>query len=202
MSTIMTIGKRVNPKMRYDEKKIKRMTSFTVYAQIHDLNDLADAIYLDNREFFYVDLDVRYNGVIDIMVIDISGERFEMVTRKMNPDGVNYIDTTCVIDVSTFTALKDTSSIGYKHKYLQFQIPGTEHVWEVSVFMGNDGQDHPWVRCELFTDDISVISELPFKVDQFTVEGDDQNPVEAIQHIDNLWQREYSRIDRSDVIKS
>lgn len=202
MATVMTVGKRVDPKMKYDEKPSQRMTSFTVYALMKDLNDLASANYLDNREFFYVDLDKKYENIIDLMIIDISGEKFEMVTRKMLADGINFIDTTSEISGPTFLALKGASSLGFKHKYLQFSIPDSDAIWEVSVFLDNDGHDHPWVRCELFTDDLSNISQLPFPVQQFTVEGDPQNPKESVEHIQELWTKHYSRIDTSDIIKS
>lgn len=202
MATVMTIGKRVDPKMKYADKPMERMTSFTVYALMKDLNDLATANYLDNREFYYLDLDPRYLGIVDVMVVDISGEKFEMVTRKTMADGINFIDTTSEITGATFLALKNASSLGFKHKYLQFSIPDSDAIWEVSVFLDNDGHDHPWVRCELFTDDISNISELPFPVEQFTVEGDPDNPKEANEHIQNLWHKQYSRIDTSDIIKS
>lgn len=202
MSTVMTIGKRVDPKMKFDRKDAKRMTSFTVYALISDINDLDQATYLDNREFFYVSLDKRYLDIIEMMVVDISGMQFELVTRKLQPDKVNFIDTTCLINPETFEALKATSDLGFKHKYLQFPIPDTEEVWEVSVFLDNDGHDHPWVRCELFTDQVANIAALPFKVKQFIVEGDPQNPKEAVQLISALWMKEYSRTDTSDVIKS
>lgn len=202
MSTVMTIGNRVDPKMVYDKKPMKRMTSFIVYALVKDPNDLASATYLDNREFYYVDLDKRYENILELMVIDISGEQFEMVTRRTLPDGINFVDTTSEISAASFLALKETSSLGFKHKYLQFPIPNSDAVWEVSVFLDNDGHDHPWVRCELFTDDISNISELPFPVQQFTVEGDPENPKEAVEYIHRLWTREYSRIDTQDVIKS
>lgn len=202
MSTVMTIGKRVDPKMVYDKKPMERMTSFIVYALLKDLNDLSTAMYLDNREFYYVDLDPRYDNVIELMVIDISGERFEMVTRKHLADGVNFVDTTSEINPKSFLALKETASLGFKHKYLQFSIPDSEAIWEVSVFLDNDGHDHPWVRCELFTDDISNIRELPFPVQQFTVEGDPDNPKESVEHIRDLWAKGYSRIDTSDIIKT
>lgn len=198
----MTIGKRVDPKMKFDRKDAKRMTSFTVYALISDINDLDQATYLDNREFFYVSLDKRYLDIIEMMVVDISGMQFELVTRKLQPDKVNFIDTTCLINPETFEALKATSDLGFKHKYLQFPIPDTEEVWEVSVFLDNDGHDHPWVRCELFTDQVANIAALPFKVKQFIVEGDPQNPKEAVSLIRALWMKEYSRTDTSDVIKS
>lgn len=202
MSTVMTIGKRVDPEMVHVDKPMKRMCSFTVYALMKDINELSKAIHLDNREFYYVDLDAKYQNVIDLMVIDISGARFEMVTRKVLADGVNFVDTTDVINPETFLALKQTSSLGFKHKYLQFAIPDSTEVWEVSVFLDNDGHDHPWVRCELFTDDVSNVTSLPFEVEQFTVEGDPENPKEATQHIQELWSKHYSRIDTSDVIKS
>lgn len=202
MSTVMTIGKRVDPKMKFDKKDAKRMTSFTVYALIDDINDLDQATYLDNREFFYVSLDKRYLDVIEMMVVDVSGMQFELVTRKLQADKVNFIDTTCLINAETFEALKATSDLGFKHKYLQFPIPDTEEFWEVSVFLDNNGHDHPWIRCELFTDQVSSIQALPFKVKQFIVEGDPQNPKEAVQLINTLWTKEYSRTDTSDIIKS
>lgn len=202
MSTVMTIGKRVDPKMVFDQKPMERMTSFTVYALVKDLNDLATAQYLDNREFYYIDLDKKYNNIVEVMAIDISGEKFELVTRKLMADGVNFIDTTAEINSATFLALKNASSLGFKHKYLQFSIPDSQAIWEVSVFLDNDGHDHPWVRCELFTDDLTNISQLPFPVQQFTVEGDPQNPPEAVEFIQRLWDKEYSRIDTHDVIKS
>lgn len=202
MSTVMTIGKRVDPKMKFDRKEAKRMTSFTVYALITDINELASATYLDNREFFYVSLDPRYNDVIEMMVVDVSGSQFELVTRKLQADKVNFIDTTCIINPETFDALKSFSDLGFKHKYLQFPIPDTDEVWEVSVFLDNNGQDHPWVRCELFTDDLSNVSALPFTADRFIVEGDPQNPKEAVELIRQLWLKEYSRTDTSDVIKT
>ena len=198
----MTIGKRVDPKMKFDKKDAKRMTSFTVYALIDDINDLDQATYLDNREFFYVSLDKRYLDVIEMMVVDVSGMQFELVTRKLQADKVNFIDTTCLINAETFEALKATSDLGFKHKYLQFPIPDTEEFWEVSVFLDNNGHDHPWIRCELFTDQVSSIQALPFKVKQFIVEGDPQNPKEAVQLINTLWTKEYSRTDTSDIIKS
>lgn len=202
MSTVMTIGKRVDPKMKFDRKESKRMTSFTVYALLSDINDLSSATYLDNREFFYVSLDPRYDNIIEMMIVDISGSQFELVTRKLQADKVNFIDTTCIINPETFDALKSFSDLGFKHKYLQFPIPDTDEVWEVSVFLDNDGHDHPWVRCELFTDNIENISALPFPVKHFIVEGDNQNSKEDIEHIRMLWVKHYSRTDTSDVIKS
>lgn len=201
MSTVMTIGKRVDPRMKFDSKSAKRMTSFTVYALISDINELSRATYLDNREFYYISLDPQFRDIIEMLVVDISGEQFELVTRKLNGDKVNFTDTTSEINAETFTSLKSISEIGFKHKYLQFPIPGTEDVWEVSVFLDNDGHDHPWVRLELFTDDTATISEPPFTVSQFIVEGDPQNPPQSVEHIRNLWMREYSKIDTTDVIK-
>lgn len=202
MSTVMTIGKRVDPKMKFDVKDAKRMTSFTVYALLTDINDLDKATYLDNREFFYVSLDKRYDNVIEMMVVDISGMQFELVTRKLKADKVNFIDTTSIINPETFDALKMSSDLGFKHKYLQFPIPDTEEVWEVSVFLDNDGHDHPWVRCELFTDDVSKVAALPFPIDKFIVEGDPQNLREDTDIIRELWLKGYSRTDTSDVIKT
>lgn len=201
MSTVMTIGKRVDPKMKFDSKSAKRMTSFTVYALISDINELSRATYLDNREFYYISLDPQYRNIIEMIAIDIAGQQFELVTRKLNADRVNFIDTTSEINAETFMALKSISQIGFKHKYLQFPIPGTEDAWEVSVFLDHDGHDHPWVRMELFTDETSTISEPPFTVSQFIVEGDPQNPQESIDLIANLWRKEYSKIDTTDVIK-
>lgn len=201
MSTVMTIGKRVDPKMKFNQKDAKRMTSFTVYALMSNINDLANASYLDNREFYYVSLDKRYQDIIEMMVIDISGMQFELVTRKLMADKVNFIDTTTLINAETFTAIKSVSDLGFKHKYLQFPVPGSDHMWEVSVFLDINGQDHPWVRLELFTDDVSNISELPFTVNEFIVEGDPNNPRESVEHIRKLWLKEYTRIDTSDIIK-
>tara|TARA_B100000530_G_scaffold248643_1_gene163292 strand:- start:125 stop:733 length:609 start_codon:yes stop_codon:yes gene_type:complete len=202
MSTVMTIGKRVDPKMKFDRKDAKRMTSFTVYALLENIDDLAKATYLDNREFFYVSLDKRYDDVIEMMVVDVSGSQFELVTRKLKADKVNFIDTTCLINPETFDALKSFSDLGFKHKYLQFPIPGTEEVWEVSVFLDNNGHDHPWVRCELFTDDVSKVTSLPFPIQKFIVEGDPQNTKEDVNIIRELWLKGYSRTDTSDVIKT
>lgn len=201
MSTVMTIGKRVDPRMKFDNKSPTRMTSFTVYALISDINELSRATYLDNREFYYVSLDPQYRNIIEMIAIDIAGQQFELVTRKLNADKVNFTDTTCEINPETFMALKSISQIGFKHKYLQFPISGTEDVWEVSVFLDNDGHDHPWVRMELFTEETSEISEPPFTVSQFIVEGDPNNPQESIDLINQLWMREYSKIDTTDVIK-
>lgn len=201
MSTVMTIGNRVDPRMKFDKKDAKRMTSFTVYALMKDIDDLSSANYLDNREFYYINLDKRYDDIIELMAVDISGSQFELVTRKLMADKVNFTDTTTVINAATFTALRSMSDLGFKHKYLQFAIPDTDEVWEVSVFMDNVGHDHPWVRCELFTDDVTVISQLPFPVSEFTVEGNPDNPPEAVEHIRKLWSSGYSRIDTSDVIK-
>lgn len=201
MPTVMTIGKRVEPEMKFDKKDAKRMTSFTVYALMSDINDLATASYLDNREFYYVSLDRRYEDVIEMMIIDVAGMKFELVTRKIMMDKINFTDTTCDINVETFTAIKSMSDIGFKHKYLQFPIPDSEHMWEVSVFLDNNGHDHPWVRLELFTDDVSSIANLPFTVKEFIVEGDPQNSKESMERIRDLWLKEYSKIDTTDVIK-
>ena len=141
MSTVMTIGKRVDPKMKFDSKSAKRMTSFTVYALISDINELSRATYLDNREFYYISLDPQYRNIIEMIAIDIAGQQFELVTRKLNADRINFIDTTSEINAETFMALKSISQIGFKHKYLQFPIPGTEDAWEVSVFLDHDGHD-------------------------------------------------------------
>lgn len=202
MSTVLTVGKRVDPKMVYNQKPMERMTSFVVYALMQNLDDLGKAIYLDNREFHYLDINPVHDDLIDVMIVDISGEQFELVTRKTAADNINSVDTTAVINVATYLALKNIATWGFKHKYLQFTIPDSQAIWEVSVFLGKDGQDHPWVRCELFTDDITNISELPFPVQQFTVEGDPENPKEAVDHIQSLWSHEYSRIDDRDVIKT
>lgn len=202
MSTVLTVGKRVDPKMVYNQKPMERMTSFVVYALMQNLDDLGKAIYLDNREFHYLDINPVHDDLIDVMIVDISGEQFELVTRKTAADNINSVDTTAVINVATYLALKNVATWGFKHKYLQFTIPDSQAIWEVSVFLGKDGQDHPWVRCELYTDDVSNISELPFPVTSFTVEGDPENPKEAVDHIQNLWSNEYSRIDDRDVIKT
>ena len=202
MSTVMTIGKRVDPRMKFDKKAPTRMTSFTVYALMCDLNDLGNATYRDNREFYYVSLAPKYQNIIEMMVVDISGQQFELVTRKLKPDRVNFIDTVSEITPETYLAMKSMSDIGFKHTYLQFAIPGTVDVWEVSVFIDNDGHDHPWVRLELFTDRTETISELPFTVSQFIVEGDPQNTPQSVEHIRQLWLKHYSRIDTTDVIKS
>lgn len=202
MSTVLTVGKRVDPKMVYNQKPMERMTSFVVYALMQNLDDLGKAIYLDNREFHYLDINPVHDDLIDVMIVNISGEQFELVTRKTAADNINSVDTTAVINVATYLALKNIATWGFKHKYLQFTIPDSQAIWEVSVFLGKDGQDHPWVRCELFTDDITNISELPFPVTSFTVEGDPENPAEAVEHIQRLWSHEYSRIDDRDVIKT
>lgn len=202
MSTVLTIGKRVDPKMVYASKPVERMTSFIVYALMENLDDLGKAVYLDNREFHYLDLNPEHEDLLDVMITDISGEKFELVTRKLAADGINFVDTTSEISGASYLALKNVTTCGFKHKYLQYTIPDSDAVWEVSVFLGKDGQDHPWVRCELFTDDITNISELPFPVQQFTVEGDPENPKETVEHIQNLWSNEYSRIDNRDVIKT
>lgn len=201
MSTVMTIGKRVEPKMKFVERPPTRTSSFTVYAHMTDMNDLQHAVYLDNREFYYVDLDERYRDIIEMMVIDISGLKFELVTRKFKPDKVTITDTTTEVNADTFNALRGTSSLGFKHKYLQFPVVGTAEFWEVSVFLSLDGSDHPWVKLDLYTDNVENIKELPFPVKRFIVEADPSNPPEDSTFIKRLWSREYSRIDTGDVIK-
>ena len=202
MSTVMTIGERPqDPAIIVNQTKPKRIMAYIIYAKLRDQNQLADATRLENREFYYLPMNEKIQSN-EIIIVDKMGVYFEMITRTIRRDGLSYIDTRTEINKESYVALRDMSEYGYKCMYYEFPIPDTPEKWEVTQFIDVSGHPHPWVRIEYYQDNPDKpLPQLPFGIVDCLVEGDSENTPAQRSFIDRLWSTEWTRIDKSDVIR-
>lgn len=198
----MTIGERPqDPAVIVNQTKPKRIMAYIIYAKLRDQIQLADATRLENREFYYLPMNEKIQSN-EIIIVDKMGVYFEMITRTIRRDGLSYIDTRTEINKETYVAMRDMSEYGYKCKYYEFPIPDTPEKWEVTQFIDVNGHPHPWVRIEYYQDNPDKpVPQLPFGILDCLVEGDSQNTPAQRAYIDQLWANEWTRIDKSDIIR-
>lgn len=198
----MTIGERPqDPAVIVNQTKPKRIMAYIIYAKLRDQIQLADATRLENREFYYLPMNEKIQSN-EIIIVDKMGVYFEMITRTIRRDGLSYIDTRTEINKETYVAMRDMSEYGYKCKYYEFPIPDTPEKWEVTQFIDVSGHPHPWVRIEYYQDNPDKpVPQLPFGILDCLVEGDSQNTPAQRAYIDRLWANEWTRIDKSDIIR-
>jgi len=69
-----------------------------------------------------------------------------------------------------FTMFKFLSGKGMvKHRYI-FPVEGSDRVWEVDVFLKDDGTYHDWVKIDFEVEDINAtVPPLPVSVDMDTI---------------------------------
>lgn len=202
MGTILTIGKQAaDPASIVKDLIPERVLSFITYAEVPDHNQFQVATHRENREFYYLPMNDKLDDN-EIIIMDRMGEKFEMITRTIRRDSATFLDARTEVNKETYLALRNMAEVGYKVVYYEFAIPDTDKKWEVTEFWDNNGAIHPWVRIELYLDkDNIVLPQLPFTINKALVYGSDENSPEENLFIDKLWGREWSRIDKRDILR-
>lgn len=201
-NTIIRIGDvKQDPAELIKKVERKKTHTFTVFAKVQDFNQLTTALHMDNREFFFIDLDEKYENT-EMMIIDIDKTQYQLVVREYQRDGHSYVDSSTEISKEVFASLRNTATIGFKYKYYEFLSPYSDMTWEVMVFMGNDGLDHPWVRMTINTEDTKAQEpKFPFDVSEFMIDSKN-SPKEHQEFIKELWAKRYFKFDNRDIIKT
>lgn len=170
--------------------KLFRERERVIYARLSDLNQLNDAISADSQEQWQIKIPKTENNsakgsirVRRVLPLVKDGEQFkaQLLPKTMGtPDPFQYVltvkaerqaDDRLEVPIpatsAMFNLFKSLAENGMiKHRY-HFPIDDTGLVFEVDVFMKEDGTYHEWVKIDLELKDISVdIPLLPFKVEE------------------------------------
>lgn len=203
MATVIEIGKKtVDPAVQIKDQSIENYVNIVVYAKIKNINDLSNATRREHREHFFLPLAKQYDNQ-EIMIEDIMNKQWNLLVRKNDRDGQGALEVTNTISKEMYVALRNLATVGYKFKHLEFPIPHTSEFWEAMVFMCADGQDHPWIKLSYSSskDLNGRFPQLPFMVEDFIIQGDPTLTEDRQKIINDLWTKEYSCIDESDIIK-
>lgn len=196
--TIITIGdQKPDPAELIAKTETKKVSTFVVFAKLQDMDQLKNAIHLDNREFYYVDLDEEYKNT-EMMIVDIGHEKYQLVVREFNLDGHSYVDNTTDISKEAYVSLRKTASVGFKYKYLEFHSPYSDMIWEVMVFLGKNGLDCPWVRMSICIEDDNKQPRFPFDVSEFVIDSKSSSQ-EHKNLIADIWTKLYFKFDSRDI---
>lgn len=199
MTTVIQVNNKRDPSEDVNVENIVKKYSFRAYARLTDMNELSKAVSLETMHFFFLDV-LTEKVPSDLIITDVNNSAFSLINRTYKTNThTSYVDTINGITREMFVALRNNSTYGYKCRLFKFPVLDRGDVfWEVMCFWGNDGQVHPWVLISI-VDDEKINHTLPFSIKECIIENDPHNDKTLDEFINNLWSKEYAKIDERDV---
>lgn len=176
--------------------KACRELEYTFYARIVNMRDLDNAIEKEEHEQWKLPLENDRSGHIRARLRLINNRRPTMATKVYRPGVLGAEEVESDISMDMFTHLRLAAEDGYKKTRYNYPIPGTNRKWEVDVFMGRDGNPHPWVKIDLEVETPNdPIPELPIEVTDLIVQNGPKYGVEERRFVRSLWETEWQKLD-------
>ena len=176
--------------------KRTRELEYTIYGKLADLSQLSSAIHKEEHEQWLLPVETEADAKVRIRAIN--NMRWVLTTKLKYEGKQGCEEVECDISKDMFDDLKLLSTGGMKKMRYVFKADQSDLVWEVDVFKGADGKDHPWVKFDLEVADASVkIPPLPMDVIKDTLiarQGDAKTPEDSAQ-IKRLWSEEWVSLD-------
>lgn len=170
---------------------------FTMYVELEDLNELKEkAIKTEVHEQWSIPLDkdkLNAEGKIRLRLID--NIRPTMCVKITKEQEVGLDETEQLITMDFYKSIKELAVEGYiKTRYcIPSNLPGL--IWEVDVFYGNGGAQHPWVKVDLEVKDINdPIPVFPLKHSKVIFQDGEMSYSDR-QKVKSLWEQEWQTVD-------
>lgn len=170
---------------------------FTMYVELEDLNELKKlAIKTEVHEQWSIPLDkekLNAEGKVRLRLID--NIRPTMCVKVTKEQEVGVDETEQIISMDFFKSLKELAVEGYiKTRYsIPSNIPGL--IWEVDVFYGNGGAQHPWVKVDLEVKNLNdPIPMFPLKHSRVIYQDAEMSYTDT-QKVNSLWRDEWQKMD-------
>lgn len=167
---------------------------YTFFGKIKDFAQLERAQSSETHEQWQIPLDTDQPVKARIRLID--GKR-PTLTTKVRKDGEHgAIEVDSDISMDLFKSLRLAAINGYKKTRYNFPVKGTDRKWEIDVFIGQNGEPHPWVKIDYEVGELSErIPKLPIDFEEIIVEGGKDQTMEEKRFVRHLWESEWSRLD-------
>ncbi|BDH16661.1 MAG: hypothetical protein [Bacteriophage sp.] len=174
---------------------LQREVEHTFYAEVKDLAEIKKkAIRVERHEQWKIPVEQdRVDGKMRIRLID--NQRATMCTKITYPSMVGCDEVEQDITMDMFNSLRKMAEDGYiKTRYtIPTNVP--KLYWEVDVFLGNGGMEHPWVKIDLEVKSLSdPIPAFPFDLSE-VIYPDEDLGWSSKNKIKSLWEKEWQKMD-------
>lgn len=152
--------------------KVVHEKEHVIYAKLSNVDLLQAAsgkvrqeqwgIYIDKTD------DNAGQGSVRVRLVQEEGKPDQYVlTTKVKKDDSTKLEVTVPTTQDNFLQFKFLSNDGLRKDRYHFPIQGTDLVWEIDMFLKEDGTYHEWCKIDLEVDDLEApIPELPIEFDE------------------------------------
>lgn len=174
---------------------------FTMYVELEDLNELKKkAIKSETQEQWLIPLDkdeVGTDGKIRIRLIDNARPTMATKIKREGLAGCEEVESDISMDM--YHHLREMAVGGYaKTRYC---VPSTIQglIWEIDVFYGNGGAQHPWVKVDLEVKNLNdPIPTFPLAHGK-VIFADGTMTYSDSMKVKELWDKQWQKLDRKIV---
>lgn len=175
---------------------VEKEIEFTMYVLLDNLDELKrKAIRTERQEQWLVPIDQKnVDGKLRLRLID--NVRPTMCTKIKRPNTVGCDEVEMDISMDMFNSLREMAIDGYVKT--RYYIPSTirELIWEIDVFLSNDGSQHPWVKVDLEVKSLNdPIPAFPL-THRRVIYADDELTFSDRTKVKELWEREWQKMDK------
>ena len=176
-----------------DGKKSREL-EYTIYAKLKDMSQLTKAPEKEEHEQWQLPLKVE--GPVRARLRLINGRRYTMTTKAKRDGVAGWEEVDSDIPEDLFNHLKEMCINGYKKTRYSFPIAGTNHKWEIDVFMDSSGKPHPWVKIDLEVDSpTDPIPDFHLEIEKCIIENHKSTTPDEERFVKKLWDDEWVKIE-------
>lgn len=173
---------------------MRRELEYTFYAKLSSHDVLQKALEVEEHEQWNMPLETE--APVRMRLRLINNRRYTMATKVKQSGVKGFMETEIDVSKDFFESCKLAAIEGYKKTRYKFAAENGLQ-WEVDVFLDNTGKPHPWVKIDLEVNkETDKIPELPFPVQELIINNSPNQTAKEIALVDNLWDKEWFRIDR------
>ena len=178
--------------------KVVKEAEHTIYGRLVDHSQLKKASSMEHHEQWEVRIEkteeIAGSGSMRVRKIQVgdSEPTYEFTTKVKTKEDNLKLECSVLTTADNFMQFQFLSGKGMIKDRFHFPIIGTELVWEVDMYLKEDGTYHDWCKIDLETDDLNApLPELPIEFsDVILPEGmGEDTPEERNKKLDILYEK-------------
>lgn len=177
------------------EKHIER--EYTAYARVKDFSWIDDAPEHEHHEQWEIKYatDSNVRGRLRL----INNRRYTEAVKEALVGEEGSYEVEFDISRDAFEMKKKACKNGYAKDRYCYPIAGTNHKWEIDVFMSKAGGRSDWIKIDLEYDSkADAVPDFPIEVTDVIIIGKESS-VEAREMVNELWESEWLKLEHSSA---